>query len=217
MKITDWENSVSKKYTISNLNNIDELYRLLDLNTNNFFEEFYAAYILNTKEDIIIFAFSTDGKNFTSLSHYKQGDGLLEKTNGEKVSIIDAGLDFVKFAKNKSVSDIKTWENFYLKNFISKKLNLNEICPEIVNDYINVFIKPNIETITEGYINSDMFNSFYTISENDKCPQVLVIISSTDGKNISNYFSIKVDENLSIKKYIKILNNLNLPKLCERL
>ena len=148
MKITDWENSVSKKYTISNLNNIDELYRLLDLNTNNFFEEFYAAYILNTKEDIIIFAFSTDGKNFTSLSHYKQGDGLLEKTNGEKVSIIDAGLDFVKFAKNKSVSDIKTWENFYLKNFISKKLNLNEICPEIVNDYINVFIKPNIETIT---------------------------------------------------------------------
>lgn len=215
MKIVDWKNNMSKKFLISEYNSVNDLYNILAekglltiKNTEEVLKDFYAMYVFNTDKDIVIIATTTDNKRFNNLSYYKYGSGIIEKNNGQKVSLIDAGIEFAKTAPTNGVLDIGSWENFYLNNFISEKLTMSNADLEILDEYVMMMTKPNIEIITEGYVDEDSFNSLYLISKEDKNPQVLVVVATEDGDNISNHYAMKIDKNLSFEEYSKILNEL---------
>ena len=216
MKIADFVNKLSSKYQLKMSSNISEFYSTIynynayNKNLYNLVDSIYALYEFNKSGDIIIIASSNDKEYFSNLTYYSVGSGLIENISGDKVSLSDAGLEFAKRFKNKKLNSISTWEEFYLNNFVSKKVLPEDIKKDILNDYIRLQTQPDIETITEGYIDGNDFNSFVSICVNSNVPQVLIVIASVDNQNVSNYWALKLDDNLSNEDYENLLNEINL-------
>ena len=215
MKIDNWVKDVSLRYKVSSFYTIHELCEsvrnfLPCANKKQVLDEFYAMYVFNTKQDVIIIATSVDGKRFSSLTYYDQGGKVLEMKNKKTISLFDAGVEFCK-TTHAGASNIEIWENFYLKNFVSKKLKLKDVDLEILENFVNMKTNLNIETITESYIDESSFHSGHLIAIDGFKPQIMIIASSLDGENFLNYFATKIDEDMSIGEYSKILSDFGLP------